>query len=192
MRKMKEEIKKLVIGSLILGSFCVQAGRSVRTIKRINVTEIRNFHDKFFELNKQINRDYNEAILDRAMHEVSRYLGLKSEDHIETPEVKIIYEMTRRQRSNILMSSRWSEGWSNESAENAIRFLDVFLAYSYQEFSVPVSFNSALKELGMAHSGNLEKIKLRMLERAEDATLSEFFKNKESSMPEEVEDRTHP
>ena len=173
--RQKKGIQEFIIGAFILGSFSLQAGRPLRRPpKPPQKPPLKIYLQKMSD--KDLIKKYGPEVVykplfKRALLAVWPNPGEAPE--LKTLEGKIIYDITRNQRIQIILSEEWSQ---NGARENAIRFL-VLLINSIETLHLSKAFDEALLKLGLANESNLEKQKQKMRRHIEAGTLFQFFAN---------------
>ena len=175
---MKKGLKKLVIGSFILGSFSVQAGRGAMQ----NPTRHVPKHSDSYLLKQHgfIKEELRNPILDKAVRIAlgPSYNNINgTQSHIKTMEGQMIYEIAL-QSVQIEFGEEWSQ---NGARKNARKFLEQFVKYA-EEVSSWKAFETALISVGLSHPGNLIQTWVDMRKHAEAGILYEFFSNENKEL----------
>ena len=165
-------MKQSLIGVLILGSLFVQAARPVgRPRNPFRNPPIRqpkiNDDDLVIKYGRE---NVHQQLFNNALFAVWN----DKDPELTTTEGVIIYEMTRYQRTQIILSEEWSK---NGARENAIQFLKFFVTFT-ETLPLDEAFNRALKKVGLAAPSNLEKMKQNILQHLQNGTLYKAFRKR--------------
>ena len=168
-------MKQSLIGVLILGSLFVQAnrlpGKSFKIPSRTAVRQAPKMSDEALLIKYGYNKEYISLFSDALS-----VVWQRTDPELRTLEGNIIFDMTRYQRTQIILSEEWSK---NGARENAIRFLVQFVNWA-ATLPLHTAFNQALLDTGLAALPNLETQKQKMLRHIETRTLFEFFGEKDA------------
>ena len=180
---MRKGLKNLIIGALILGSFCTQAGRTAlgRPIPPAPTLPFGRYEPirSNFELKQSLGFgvfpngyfDNDHPIFKKA-HEIVSAKDIT----VTTMETLIMREIFYHQKLQIVLSEEWS---NNGARENVIKFLESLIDLKHLPLSK--AFDIALMRVGKAIPTNVNTTMQAMWYHAQEGTLFKFFSNYSST-----------
>ena len=176
---MRKGLKNLIIGALILGSFCTQAGRTALVGRSFSPSTapfksykyVRSDDDLLhikYGNNRYTRRE--QFMNDYPLFGEAFDIVYGKDYGLDTLEAHIIYDIFHHHKVQIVLSEEWN---SSGAKEKIIKFLKEFIDLKHLPLSK--AFDIALMRVGKAIPTNVNSTAARIMEHINEGTLIEFF-----------------